>query len=184
MKKLFVLALVLTCTVFGLQAQTQPKAKGKSTTTKVKPSVAPTVVTTPAPAPAAPVQPAVTGEGGPKMVFEVETVDYGKIKEGAEPVRIFKFKNTGNEALVITSARGSCGCTVPSYSEKPIQPGETGEIKVRYDTKRLGPFNKQVTLTTNEKESTHLLTIKGEVLKVEEQPGVPAKSGSGVFNNN
>ncbi len=182
MKKLFVLALVLTCTVFGLQAQTQPKANGKSTT-KVKPSVAPTVVTTPAPAPAAPVQPVVTGDGGPKMVFEVETVDYGKIKEGAEPVRIFKFKNTGNEALVITSARGSCGCTVPSYSEKPIQPNETGEIKVRYDTKRLGPFNKQVTLTTNEKESTHLLTIKGEVLKVEEQPGVPAKTGSGVFNN-
>lgn len=118
----------------------------------------------------------------PKMVFEAETIDYGKIKEGAEPYRVFKFKNVGDATLTITSARGSCGCTVPTYTEKPIAPGESGEIKVRYDTKRVGPFTKNVTVTTNEKENTHLLTIKGEVLKAEEQQGVPTKSG-GVFNN-
>lgn len=124
------------------------------------------------------------GDKAPKMVFEAETIDYGKIKEGAEPYRVFKFKNVGDVELIITSARGSCGCTVPTYTEKPIKPGESGEIKVRYDTKRVGPFTKNVTVTTNEKESanTHVLTIKGEVLKAEEQPGVPTKSG-GVFNN-
>jgi hypothetical protein len=118
----------------------------------------------------------------PKMVFEAETIDYGKIKQGAEPYRTFKFKNVGNAELIITSARGSCGCTVPTYTEKPIGAGESGEIKVRYDTQRVGPFTKNVTVTTNEKENTHLLTIKGEVLKVEEQQGVPTKTG-GVFNN-
>ena len=118
----------------------------------------------------------------PKMVFEAETIDYGKIKEGGEPYRVFKFKNVGDAELIITSARGSCGCTVPTYTEKPIKPGESGEIKVRYDTKRVGPFTKNVTVTTNEKENTHLLTIKGEVLKAEEQQGVPTKTG-GVFNN-
>lgn len=174
MKQLFFLVVLVTVGAFGLSAQTKPATTPKkTTTTTAKPA--------PAPAPAAaPVKPE---NAGPKMVFEAETIDYGKIKKGGEPVRIFKFKNAGTEPLMILSARGSCGCTVPTYPEKAIQPGETAEIKVRYDTQRLGPFNKQVTITTNEKDGTKMLTIKGEVFEAEEQPGVPAKPGSGVFNN-
>lgn len=152
MKKLFFVALLFVGAVVAVQAQEKTVAK------------------------------ATAHEKGPKMVFESETIDYGKIKEGAEPYRVFKFKNVGNENLIITSARGSCGCTVPTYPEKPIEPNESAEIKVRYDTKRVGPFTKNVTITTNEKENTHVLTIKGEVLKAEEQQGVPTKAG-GVFNN-
>ncbi len=110
------------------------------------------------------------------------THDYGTVQQGGNGMCEFKFTNNGKEPLVITNCQGSCGCTVPTYTEKPIKPGESGEIKVRYDTKRVGPFTKNVTVTTNEKENTHLLTIKGEVLKAEEQQGVPTKTG-GVFNN-
>lgn len=122
-------------------------------------------------------------EAGPKMTFEKETVDYGTIQQSADPNRVFKFTNQGNEPLVITSAKGSCGCTVPTYPQEPILPGQTAEIKVRYDTKRIGKFTKTVTITTNEKaNSTHTLIIQGEVMMPQEQEGVPAKQ-SGVFNN-
>lgn len=121
---------------------------------------------------------------GPQMAFETETVDYGKVKQGSDPFRVFKFKNEGTEPLVITGARGSCGCTVPTYPQEPIQPGKTAEIKVRYDTQRIGGFTKTVTITTNEagESATHILTIKGDVMQAAEKESVPTKE-SGIFNN-
>ena len=74
---------------------------------------------------------------GPQMVFEAETVDYGVIEQGSDPYRVFNFVNAGNEPLVIKHAKGSCGCTVPTYPKEPIAPGSSAEIKVRYDTKRV-----------------------------------------------
>ena len=100
---------------------------------------------------------------GPVMTLETTAVDYGTIEKGADPLRKFKFTNTGTEPLIIKDAKGSCGCTVPTYPKEPIMPGETSEIEVRYDTQRVGMFTKSVTLTTNETDPTHLLTIKGEV---------------------
>ena len=114
---------------------------------------------------------------GPVMTFEVTTVDYGKIEKGAEPVRHFKFTNTGNEPLMIKSAKASCGCTVPTYPMEPIMPGESANIDVRYDTHRVGPFSKQVTLTTNETEAAHTLTIKGDVKAPPTQESVPVSTG-------
>ncbi|MEZ4987377.1 MAG: DUF1573 domain-containing protein [Saprospiraceae bacterium] len=58
----------------------------------------------------------------PQMVFEDTTVDYGTIEQGADPYRVFAFTNTGNAPLVITNAKGSCGCTVPTYPKEPIAP--------------------------------------------------------------
>ncbi len=121
---------------------------------------------------------------GAKIKFETETVDYGNIEQGADPYRLFKFKNTGTEPLVIKNAKGSCGCTVPTYPKEPILPGASSEIKVRYDTNRVGPFTKVVTLTTNINEEEIRLTIKGDVKAKPEQPaGVPQKEGS-LFNGN
>jgi len=118
-------------------------------------------------------------EAGPVMEFEATTVDYGSIEQGADPYRVFKFKNTGEEPLVIKHAKGSCGCTVPTYPKEPILPGETGEIKVRYDTNRVGPFNKTVTLTTNAVDERMTLIIKGKVEKKAPEPsGLPAKEGT------
>jgi hypothetical protein len=128
------------------------------------------------------VKPAEQATSGAKMVFEVETVDYGVIEQGSEPNRIFKFTNTGTEPLIIKNARGTCGCTVPSYPKEPIMPGATGEIKVKYDTNRLGKFSKNVILTTNAGEEQKTLTIKGEVVKKAEEPaGIPANENN-LFN--
>ena len=114
---------------------------------------------------------------GPVMTFQQTTIDCGTIEKGAEPLRKFSFTNTGNEPLVIKSAKGSCGCTVPTYPKEPIMPGETNVIEVRYDTQRVGMFTKTVTLTTNETSDTHTLTIKGEVKAPATQESVPAGNG-------
>lgn len=108
------------------------------------------------------------------MTLEKTEIDYGKIDKGAEPLRKFKFTNTGTEPLIIKNAKGSCGCTVPTYPKEPIMPGESNVIEVRYDTQRVGQFTKTVTLTTNETQDTRTLTIKGEVKDVPKQESVPA----------
>ncbi len=116
---------------------------------------------------------------GPVMTFETTEIDYGTIEKGSDPLRVFKFKNTGTEPLVIKNARGSCGCTVPKWPKEPIMPGEEGIIEVRYDTNRIGPFTKTVTITTNEAVERHILRIKGKVVAPgPKEEGVPAsKSG-------
>ena len=120
---------------------------------------------------------------GPQMEFKSLEVDYGTIEQGADPYRVFQFTNTGTAPLVITNAKGSCGCTVPTYPKEPILPGNDGEIKVRYDTNRVGPFTKRVTLTTNAGEEPIVLTIKGKVESAPEEPaGVPTNEG-GMFNS-
>ena len=134
-------------------------------------------------APSTTSEPAATPAEGPQMNFEEETIDYGTIEQGSDPYRFFKFTNSGNEALVIKHAKGSCGCTVPTYPKEPILPGDSAEIKVRYDTNRVGPFTKRVTLTTNVGEENIVLTIKGKVEKKPEEPaGLP--SNDNPFNNN
>lgn len=115
---------------------------------------------------------------GPMMDFTATEVDYGTIEQNSDPYRFFSFTNTGNEPLVIQNAKGSCGCTVPTYPKEPILPGETAEIKVRYDTKRIGNFTKTVTLTTNEATPKHVLRIKGKVEAAPAEPeAVPASTG-------
>lgn len=120
---------------------------------------------------------------GATMDFTETTLDYGTIEQGSDPYRFFDFTNSGNAPLVITNAKGSCGCTVPTYPKEPVPPGESSQIKVRYDTNRVGPFTKRVTLTTNVGEEPIILTIKGKVEKKAEEPaGVPATEG-GMFNS-
>ena len=115
---------------------------------------------------------------GPIMEFTATEVDYGTIEQHSDPYRFFNFTNTGNEPLVIQNAKGSCGCTVPTYPKEPILPGESAEIKVRYDTKRIGNFTKTVTLTTNEATPKHVLRIKGKVEAAPAEPeAVPASTG-------
>ena len=98
-------------------------------------------------------------------------IDYGTIDQHSNGVREFHFTNTGSAPLVIQNAKGSCGCTVPSYDKEPVMPGESGTIKVKYATNRLGVFQKTVTLTTNAATPTVVLTIKGNVLA---KPAAPA----------
>jgi len=104
-----------------------------------------------------------------RIEFQSKVIDYGTIEKGADGVRRFEFTNTGKEPLIITRATGSCGCTVPTWPREPIAPNATGVIEVRYDTKRVGPFTKTVTINSNAQNSVETLKIKGKVVK-EPQP--------------
>ena len=116
-----------------------------------------------------------------EIVFDKETHDYGTIEQGANGIYEFKFTNSGKEPLVISNCKGSCGCTVPSWPKEPIKPGGTGAIKVSYDTKRIGAFNKTVTISSNAKTSNKTITIKGVVnAKPEEETFPGKKAGFGV----
>ena len=112
----------------------------------------------------------VENSGGAEMTFETEVIDYGTIPQNADGVRTFVFTNTGNAPLIISNAKGSCGCTVPTWPKKPINPGETAEISVKYATNRLGPINKSVTVTSNAVTPTKVLRIKGNVKDKETTP--------------
>lgn len=97
--------------------------------------------------------------------FETEVINYGKIALGSEGKRVFEFTNVGDAPLVIKDIKSTCGCTVPSKPEKPIMPGEKGQIEVSYDTKRPGGFSKAITIYSNAKQERKMLKIKGYVTK-------------------
>ncbi|MEN9449230.1 MAG: hypothetical protein RJA25_2520 [Bacteroidota bacterium] len=99
----------------------------------------------------------------PTMTFNKDAIDYGTIKQDAEGTRTFTFTNDGKTPLIISEAHGSCGCTVPTYPKEPIMPGQKAEIKVHYDTHRVGPFSKSVTVNSNAKNSPVVLKISGTV---------------------
>jgi archaellum component FlaG (FlaF/FlaG flagellin family) len=99
-----------------------------------------------------------------EMTFEKDIHDFGSIDYAGNGTYEFKFKNTGKEPLIITDAKGSCGCTVPTYpKDVAIKPGESNVIKVTYDTKRAGNFTKTVTIHSNAKTPEKVITIKGHV---------------------
>ena len=125
---------------------------------------------------ATPVATPAKSTSGPKMVFDNTTVDYGDIKKGSEPLRTASFTNKGNEPLVIKNARGSCGCTVPTWPKEPIMPGEKGVIEIRYDTQREGAINKTVKIQTNEGEEEVTLFVKGNI-SAEHDETVPKSTG-------
>ncbi|MEW6773928.1 MAG: DUF1573 domain-containing protein [Bacteroidota bacterium] len=110
-----------------------------------------------------------TDPNAPDIKFESEVVDYGVISYDSDGIREFKFKNVGKSPLTITNVQGECGCTAttidgkPGWPQEPILPGKTGSIKVKYDTKRIGRFEKNITVTSNAKYPVMKLKIKGEV---------------------
>ncbi|WP_298346260.1 DUF1573 domain-containing protein [uncultured Algibacter sp.] len=99
-----------------------------------------------------------------KIEFKSEVIDYGTIEKGADGVRVFEFTNTGDEPLIISKVSSSCGCTIPKKPKDPIMPGETGEIEVKYDTKRVNPIRKTITVMSNAETPTVALKIKGLVI--------------------
>ena len=99
-----------------------------------------------------------------KIEFKETTVDYGTIEKGSDGIRTFVFTNTGDAPLIISKVSSSCGCTVPKKPDGPIMPGATGEIQVKYDTKRVMPIRKTITVLSNAETPTVALKIKGEVI--------------------
>lgn len=100
-----------------------------------------------------------------KISFETDTIDYGQIVKGSDGVRVFNFTNTGNQPLIVSDVKSSCGCTVPKKPEGPVAPGASSTIQVKYDTNRVGPIRKTITVYSNADEPIIALKIKGEVLE-------------------
>lgn len=118
----------------------------------------------------------------PVITFDKTVHDYGTLEYGAEGTCYFSFTNTGKEPLIVQQPRSSCGCTVPSWPKQPILPGESDQIKVTYNTKKVGNINKTVTVTSNAKNSTVILRITGKVnaQEVQQTPEKPASEGAPV----
>lgn len=132
----------------------------------------------------------VASAQGPALSATTMTVDFGEVSYGGDGTREFVFTNTGSEPLLITNAKGSCGCTVPDWPKEPIRAGGTGVIKIKYDTKRSGPISKTVTVTTNEVDGkdangnpifkNHTVSIKGTVKAAPANDGTPIKTTDGA----
>ena len=127
-------------------------------------AVATPAVTPTPPANATPATP--TAPAGPltSIKFAEETFEFGKVVAGEKVSHTYKFTNTGNEPLIISNAKGSCGCTVPEWPREPIAVGGTGEVTVVFDSKnKKGPRNQKVTLTANTDPPQTFIYLKGEV---------------------
>lgn len=119
---------------------------------------------------ATPAPPVVAGGKTTSAKFEETSHDWGTIAEGEKMTHIFKFKNTGDNDMIISDAHGSCGCTVPEWPKEPIKPGKSSQIKVIFDSKgKPGDQSKSVTLTANTEPSSMVLMIKGKVTPKEEK---------------
>ena len=115
----------------------------------------------------------------PEISFEKTVIDYGTVNKGDNGVREFVFKNSGNAPLIISNVKSTCGCTIPKKPEKPILPGESEKIQVKYDTKRVGFIRKSITVTSNAASSpTTILKIKGQVVDNNQQEGIERKKKS------
>ncbi|MCQ2342562.1 MAG: DUF1573 domain-containing protein [Paludibacteraceae bacterium] len=108
----------------------------------------------------------------PVITFEKTSHDFGRIQESDGRVStVFNFKNEGMAPLVLSNVRASCGCTTPKWTREPVEPGQTGAITVTYNPNgRPGKFSKTITVTSNAKEQTLRLYIKGEVIPKPAQP--------------
>jgi hypothetical protein len=110
-----------------------------------------------------------------EITFDKDLHDFGTIDYAGNGTYEFRFVNTGKEPLIISEAHGSCGCTVPTYPKNvPIKPGAVEYIKVTYDTKRAGNFTKTVTITSNAKTPSKVITIKGTVSPAPTEEAFPS----------
>lgn len=101
----------------------------------------------------------------PQLVFDKELHDFGKIKAGEKVSYSFRFVNRGGSDLIIQSASGSCGCTVPDFPKEPIPPGREGFIRVMFNSEgKTGVQEKQVTVLSNTLPNTTTVRVKAEIL--------------------
>ncbi|MDD3064139.1 MAG: DUF1573 domain-containing protein [Massilibacteroides sp.] len=99
------------------------------------------------------------------IAAEEVTYDFGAIQEdNGTVIHTFKISNKGDAPLVITRVIASCGCTTPDWTKEPIAPGKKGEVKITFNPKgRPGPFVKTISVYSNGKTGSFVLTIRGDV---------------------
>ena len=107
--------------------------------------------------------------GEPNLSVDKEVHQFGQMEQFSEVNCVFTITNTGDQPLIISKCQKSCGCTTPECSSDPILPGETSEVKVKYDSGRMGPFNKTITVHSNDPdEPAKILRIQGEIIAAED----------------
>ena len=180
MKNFKVLSLLFVMFVFAFAACKNEGGSTAAEETKVEPATTTTTTSSTTTNPANANEPAVPA--GPITTIDAidATYDFGEVMEGEKVVHNYEIKNTGDEPLIISNAKGSCGCTVPDWPREPIAPGETATIKVQFDTKGKGKVggnlqSKRVTVTANTDPVNTYLTIKGKVNKEETAETAPAQ---------
>lgn len=105
-----------------------------------------------------------------KIVFEETVFNYDTIFQNGNGEHMFRFTNTGDAPLLITSAFSSCGCVVPEWPKEPIAPQACGNIKVKYNTSKTGPFTKVIVVKSNDEETPKtILRINGVVVEAKER---------------
>jgi hypothetical protein len=120
-------------------------------------------------------QPAVN-KNAPVISFDKTTHDYGTVVKGGDGTCEFKFKNTGVEPLILSNVTSSCGCTVPEWPREPVLKNKSNVIKVKYDTNRVGPINKTITVLSNATNSSIQLHIIGTITDKVEGASLPVKN--------
>ena len=159
MKKI-ILILVVALLALNSNAQSTPKVSKKAAK-KAANAVAATPAAVKAPAVVAPIS------TDPSIFIASDVVEYGVVNKGGDGVRTFSVVNKGAQPLLLTNCSGSCGCTVPTCPREPILPGKSADISVKYDTNRVGPISKTVTIMSNDpKNPTKTVSIRGEVKDV------------------
>lgn len=112
-----------------------------------------------------------------EMTFEEQRFNFGTVTEGEKVSHTFSFTNTGDEPLILSNARGSCGCTVPKWPREPIAPGESSDIVVEFNTQnKRGNRSQKVTITANTNPAETFIYLEGQV--------VPADQATDVSLNN
>jgi hypothetical protein len=105
----------------------------------------------------------------PVMTFEQTEYNFGSVKEGEIVDYTFKFKNTGNFPLIINKATATCGCTVPEWPKEPIAAGESGVIRVKFNSKNKPNLQtKYVSINANTKPEVTRLKITGNVIPADD----------------
>lgn len=100
----------------------------------------------------------------PVITFKETEFDFGDIKQGEKVEHTFEFTNTGEADLLISTARASCGCTVPEFTEEAVKPGKSGKIKVTFNSAgKKGPTTKTITVVCNTANENEILTIKTNI---------------------
>lgn len=107
---------------------------------------------------------------GAKITFEEASFEFGDITQGDKVSHTFSYENTGNEPLIISNVRTTCGCTATNWDREPLAPGESGTITVNFNsTGKMGMQNKVITINSNASNSTERIKIIANVLKKTEE---------------
>lgn len=163
LKNIQTLTLIAIVAIFAVSCQSgnndvRDAARQNVENQSVQPAGQVTSVQSPTPPAAVPSGPTTT------MSFTETTFDFGTVDEGEVVSHTYSFTNSGSETLVLSNAKGSCGCTVPNWPREPIAPGQTAEMTVTFNSKgKKGTRDQKVTITANTNPPQSFIHLVGVV---------------------